>query len=227
MKFYSKSNNLHFLAEHSNLLYINASVGNVESTSISIYNKLYDDVSSLTKLNNYTALYQNGATLSYDSTERAYKLTGNATGFTTWKINNLTVPQNCKLSMDVKGVVQSNSNNHQPRIGILNSNNTGYACVIVFDSTHKALNINPVTETGDINGIGTTKYYKVQSNIYYRLECIVENSIITANLYLDNVLVASNTHTNSTITTNNNQVIIQCHTSSGYTFFKNISVESL
>ena len=188
---------------------------------------MYHDVSSLTKLNNYTALYQNGATLSYDSTEKAYKLTNNSIGFTTWKINNLTVPQNCKLCMDVKGVVQSNQNNLQPRIGILNSNNTGYACVIVFDSDNKALNINPATENGDINGIGTTKYYNVQPNIYYRLECIVEDTTITANLYSNDVLVASNTHTNSTITTDNNQVIIQCHTSKGYTFFKNISVESL
>lgn len=111
---------------------------------------------------------------------------------------------------------------------MLNSNNTGYASVIEYLSSSKGLNINPVTETGDISGVGASARYNIQVNTWYTVEFKVEDNTITARLYDENDnLLVTNTYANTNISDNSNKAIIQSYIANGQVFFKNVSIESL
>ena len=186
------------------------------------------DASSSTNLSKYTALYQNSATFTYDSTEQAYKLSKSSGGFTTWKLNNVNIKQACKLTIDVKSVITSQSNfNLQPRIGIMKDNNNGYAVARAYWADGQKLNLNSISTSADKSTLSTVNQ-SWSDNTWYTLELEIQNGTVTGKVYDSSGTLLNSVNTSNTlITGDTNMLVLQSYIRDGNVFIKNITYQKL
>ena len=162
-------------------------------------------------------------TIEYDSTENAYKCSGNNNYYAMIPIPILNDEDEYVLSADVKG--QSIGTN---AIGLcINNRNdtTSYSYAVWVESMNKV-----VGKQFSLNSDGTVNQYglSLSTNKYYRIELTVNRDSLTGKLYDGDTVLATD---KITLTVENRQVGIFLLTQNGTTnstcYVKNIKAEYL
>ena len=163
-------------------------------------------------------------TMTYDSTENAYKVSGDGNYYSMIPISDLNDVDNYKISADFKGLSKSING-----VGFCLDNrndSTSYSYAIWEESVTKF-----VGKQFNLNSDGTVNQHtglSMDANTWYHMELIVDGDELTGNLYNGDTLLATDT---TTLTVNNKQVGIFLLTQNGTTnsacYVKNIKAENI
>ena len=187
-----------------------------------------DDCSSASGLSDYgssVAVRGSGSSMSmsYDSTENAYKVSGSGNYYAMIPIPILNDEDEYTISADFKGLsVGANG------VGFCLDNrndSTSYSYAIWMEANTKFIG-----KQFNLNTDGTANQHQglsMSASNYYHMELIVNGSTLTGNLYDGTTLIATDT---TTLTVNNRQVGIFLLTQNGTTdsacYVKNIKAET-
>lgn len=211
---------------------LTATIGGASDTATIVISSylFYDTCSSATGLSNYgssVAVRGSGSsmTMSYDSTENAYKCSGSGNWYSIIPISVLNDEDEYVIEADFK--IQNISENG---IGLCidnrnDSTSNSYACWIEGGSGKyigKQFNLNTDGTVNQHYGLN------LSSSKWYRIEMIINGTSLTGNLYDGDTLISTDS---TTLTVNNSQMGIFLMTQNGTTnsacWVKNIKAELL
>jgi len=185
------------------------------------------DVASSTNINNYTA--NSGESITYDSTEQAYKITKTGyEGLSSVTLNNNRFSNTVSIKADIK--MGGSSTNHQVGIGLLNGNvgvdgkftyysPDNYYGVAFIESTRTSYGRNEVSQITSFN---------IQKNVWYTLIVEINGNNQTLHLYDGDTLVGTVSANKSVLSADNNELAIwNGFFANSTTFIKNIQVKAL
>ena len=193
--------------------------------TIDIEDCQFYDASSSSNLSKYDTTSINGGSLTYDSTESAYKHTKSSAGFSQVFVDNLTVARGVKLECDVK-IVNGSGNHHiMPSLGLMDTN--GVAIDILKHHSQSHFNLQAITTLNMPSTIKENTSLTTSSNVWYHIEFEITNNDLTAKLYNGDTLIATTTNSNTIITTDTNTLSLLTYINNGYYFFKNLKIKTL
>lgn len=185
--------------------------------------KWYDNPTS-SGVSKYTA--NSGMSISYDSTEGAYKiLKTSSSGFSSVTLNNYRFTNTVTIKADIK--MTGTSTNHQCGIGLLYNNVAinGKICYYSPDSYYAISFVESTKTTYGSNEVSTAGL-SIQKNVWYTVVIEYNSNSQTMTLYNGDTVIGTVTASKSVLDASSNELGIWngFNTSNNNTYVKNIRV---
>ena len=166
-------------------------------------------------------------TITYDSTNKCYTFTkiSNGDGFA--RLSSNIIPSSVKVSADIMITNIPPTATVHSAIGLFNPSNNAFIEARIRATGTKGIAI--IGFTGSTWGIDTQTNYNISTNTWYRVELIVNDSSITANVYdtNDTLLATVNTTATGYLSTNNKVQFLSTYDNGSSFSLKNVKVKPL
>lgn len=176
-----------------------------------------------------------GSSFSYDSTNQAYLLnvTSNQSITSLFVKDFNSVPDNCKVSVDLQ--IPSNTGTTNVQGGLLvmnNSKNNGILCMEEYTSSRSKRSLGTTTAPTGTHGnkVVSDQNFTVTNyrGVWLTLVLTVNSGSVSAKWYDNQSLIVEDTMSASVLSNNSNRIgILMSYNSNSKLLFKNLKVEAL
>ena len=214
-----------------------ASYSNVSDTCIvSVPSYLFFDDVSTDNSSLYDTTSLTGSSFTYDSTNQAYLLnvTSNQSITSLFVKDFNSVPDNCKVSVDLQIPSNTGTTNVQGGLLVMNNNKTnGILCMEEYTSSRSKRSLGTITAPTGTHGnkVVSDQNFTVTNyrGVWLTLVLTVNSGSVSAKWYDNNQsLIVEDTMSASVLSNNTNCVgILMSYNSNSKLMFKNLKVEAL